>query len=157
MDKVKLYALIKECVEEVLKENEFNGKKLPKHDAKISDEEMEEAKTVASKIWQPVHLTRFHSTSLDGKTKFFEVLLHSASGDRHWMYKDEHGKWFYGKGSGADSKFVPADEYLSEMSTTGGVAGYNTPFAFSKNKKGSKKGIEGSKSIGYTPVKKDWE
>jgi len=137
-------------------ENEFDGKKWPKHNAKISKEEMEEAKTVAHKIWQPVYLTTFHSTSLDGKHKFFEIRLHSATGDRHWMYKDEHGKWFYSKGTGVESKFVPADEYLKEMSTTGGVAGYNTPFAFSKKSTGSKKAMDATKKAGYTPVKKNW-
>lgn len=101
-------------VKNSVKENEFDGRKMPKHNAKVSDEDMEEAKVVASKIWQPVYLTRFHSTSLDGKHKFFEVLLHSATGDRHWMYMDENGKWFYSKGSGAASKYVSADEYLTE-------------------------------------------
>jgi len=153
-----LKKLIKECVKEVLSENEFDGKKWPKHDAKISPEEMEEAKTVASKIWQPVYLTTFHSKSLDGKHKFFEIRLYSATGDRHWMYKDEKGKWFYSKGHGIDSKFVPADEYLSEMSTTGGVAGYNIPGAFAK--KGgphAKKAMDVTKKMGYTQVKKDGE
>jgi len=45
---------------------------------------------------------------------------------------------------------------LSEMSTTGGVAAYQTPFAFSKRGY-SKKGYEGSKALGYTLAKKPYE
>lgn len=41
---------------------------------------------------------------------------------------------------------------LDEMTTTGAVAGYQTPFAFSK-KGFSKAAIKASKSLGYTPVK----
>jgi len=37
---------------------------------------------------------------------------------------------------------------LNEMSTTGGAAGYMTPNAFTKNKKGSPKGIEAAKKYG---------
>jgi hypothetical protein len=36
----------------------------------------------------------------------------------------------------------------SEESSTGGVAGYSTPNAFTKNKKGSAKGIEAAKKYG---------
>lgn len=38
---------------------------------------------------------------------------------------------------------------LSEMTTTGDVAGYNVPSAFSK-RGGSQRGLEGSESLGYT-------
>jgi hypothetical protein len=37
---------------------------------------------------------------------------------------------------------------LNEMSTTGGVAGYMTPNAFTKNKKGSPRGIAAAKKYG---------
>jgi len=136
-----------------VKENEFDGKKWPKHNAKISPEEMEEAKNVAAKIWQPVYLTQFHSISADGG-KHFVVFLHSATGDKHYMYKDKNGKWFYSKGVGAESKFVPADEYLNET-VTGDVSGFNVPGWVSR-KGGSKKGVEGSAALGYelTPMGK---
>lgn len=42
---------------------------------------------------------------------------------------------------------------ISEMSTTGGISGYSTPFAFTKNKDGSQRAISASKSIGYVPSK----
>ena len=137
-----------------VKENEFDGKKWPKHNAKISPEEMEEAKNVAAKIWQPVYLTQLHSTSLDGKTKFFVVYLHSYTGDKHYMYKDANGKWFYAKGHGAESKFVPADEYLTET-VTGDVSGFQVPGWVSR-KGGSKAGVAGSAALGYelTPMGK---
>ena len=37
---------------------------------------------------------------------------------------------------------------LEEMSATGGVAGYSTPFAFTKNKKGSPRGIKAAEKYG---------
>ena len=40
------------------------------------------------------------------------------------------------------------DEPINEMSSTGAAAGYSTPFAFTKNKKGSPKGIEAAKKYG---------
>jgi hypothetical protein len=134
-------------------ENEFDGFKYPKHNAKVSDAEMEEAKNVAHRIWQPVYLTRFHSTGLNGYPKWFEVRLHSSTGDRYFIYKDKTGKWFYQQGTGVDAKYVPADEYLTEMTVTGDVSGYNIPGAFAK-KGGSAKGIAGSAALGYklTPM-----
>jgi len=48
--------------------------------------------------------------------------------------------------------------YLKEMSTTGGVAGYNIPAAFAKKgSKPAKKAMDVTKKMGYTPTKKDWE
>lgn len=42
---------------------------------------------------------------------------------------------------------IEPDE-LEEMTSTGAVAGYSTPFAFTKNKKGSSKGIAAAKKYG---------
>ena len=47
----------------------------------------------------------------------------------------------------ADEYLKDREEYLSEMSTTGGADGYQTPFAFSKRGY-SKRGLEGSKKLG---------
>ena len=45
------------------------------------------------------------------------------------------------------------EESLEEISTTAGVDGYSTPFAFSKSKKDKKKRLKKlKKSTGYTPV-----
>lgn len=134
-----------------VEENEFDGKQAPVHNAKISNAEMEEAKNVAYKIWQPVYLTQFHSIDRLGG-KHFVVYLHSATGDKHYLMKDKSGKWLYSTGHGEESRWVSADEYLNEMTTTGAVAGYSTPFAFTKNKKGSKRALDASKKIGYTPT-----
>lgn len=43
---------------------------------------------------------------------------------------------------------IVKQQKITEMSSTGGVAGYSTPFAFTKNKKGSPKGIEAAKKYG---------
>ena len=42
---------------------------------------------------------------------------------------------------------------INEMSTTGGVAGYNIPAWGSKSKRGSEKGIQGSEKLGMKVVK----
>lgn len=45
---------------------------------------------------------------------------------------------------------------ISEMSTTGGVAGYNIPGAFArKGGPHAKKAMDVTKKMGYTPVKKE--
>jgi hypothetical protein len=44
---------------------------------------------------------------------------------------------------------------LNEMTGTGAVAGYQTPYAFSK-RGGSKKAMDATKSIGYTPAEKGY-
>lgn len=45
-----------------------------------------------------------------------------------------------------------SDEPINEMSSTGAAAGYSTPFAFTKNKKGSKKAIDATEKMGYKVV-----
>jgi hypothetical protein len=47
---------------------------------------------------------------------------------------------------GADSSWY--NNVYNEQSCTGGVAGYMTPKAFTKNKKGSPRGIEAAKKYG---------
>lgn len=47
-----------------------------------------------------------------------------------------------------DTSIKSKQPKLDEMSTTGGVAGYMTPNAFTKNKKGSPRGIEAAKKYG---------
>ena len=51
-------------------------------------------------------------------------------------------------------KFISSviDETLDEMTATGNVAGYSTPFAFTKNKKGNEKAAT---SAGYSIVEKE--
>lgn len=46
----------------------------------------------------------------------------------------------------------PKTDSLEEESTTSGVAGYSTPYAFSKNKSGSKRAIDVTKKMGYKVV-----
>ena len=44
-------------------------------------------------------------------------------------------------------------EVLEEMSTTGGVGGYSTPFAFSKKGAGANAATKASQKLGFKPVK----
>ena len=68
-----------------------------------------------------------------------------------WSIRDSIG-W---KLEGGLAVLSTKENNLSEESSTGGVGGYSTPFAFSKNKKGSTKGIEAAakygKIVGETP------
>jgi len=49
-----------------------------------------------------------------------------------------------------------SEEDLAEITATGDIAGYNTPFAFSKNDKKRKKKVKkGLKSYGYSMVKEE--
>ena len=45
---------------------------------------------------------------------------------------------------------------LNEMTGTSAVAGYQTPYAFSKKKTGSQKALDATKKIGYKPTKKEY-
>lgn len=47
---------------------------------------------------------------------------------------------------------VEDEEVVKEMTSTGAVAGYSTPFAFSKNKKGSQRALAVSKKMGFKPT-----
>jgi len=46
---------------------------------------------------------------------------------------------------------------LNEMTGTGAVAGYQTPFAFSKRSSGSKKAMDATKKAGYKLAKKGYQ
>lgn len=124
-----------------------------------AERDLDDPKVVAHSIYQPVYLTRFVQDLPDG-SKLYEILLHSANGPRHYIKQDKSKKWFYATRRDGAVTWNPADEYiadyeafrkekgLTEMSATGGVAGYSTPFAFTKNKKGSPRGIEAAKKYG---------
>lgn len=56
--------------------------------------------------------------------------------------------------SDVDEPIEPDESTIKEMSTTGGVAGYDTPFAFSKkNKDGSKRALDVTTKMGFKKVK----
>ena len=229
-----------------LEENEFDGKKNPKHNATITAEEMSEAKRIAEEIWHDeLKDITFHSKSLNGRASFFKIDTNSTY--FRWLSKNEQGEWFYTDDGGIRSKWVPFEiknktvneqtdedtldgkfvnrgeiklegglDYetaykiasyhwdifgqsgkddrgvwnfqtrgnrwccavgmlngkpamlsvtttsgrlhllvgnelkvgLNEESGTGAVGSYSTPFAFTKNKKGSPKGIEAAKKYG---------
>lgn len=116
----------------------------------VASRDYNDPKVVAHTIWQPVYLTRFVKTETDG-SELYEVLLFSASGPRHVLKKTKEGEWFYFDAL-RGKKWFPFSEYLKdelhEMSATGGVAGYSTPFAFTKNKKGSPRGIKAAEKYG---------
>lgn len=67
-----------------------------------------------------------------------------------WLAKSKKGAWYYS--SNLRGKLVwysVSNKRIHEMTTTGAVDGYNIPSAFAK-KGGSKAGVEGSESLGYT-------
>ena len=47
---------------------------------------------------------------------------------------------------------VEDEEVVKEMTSTGAVAGYSAPFAFTKNKKGSSRAMAVSKKMGFKPT-----
>lgn len=63
------------------------------------------------------------------------------------MNKEEARAFLKSKGY-SDQQIQKLEGGLNEMSTTGGVAGYMTPNAFTKNKKGSPRGIAAAKKYG---------
>jgi hypothetical protein len=63
------------------------------------------------------------------------------------MNKEEARSFLKSKGY-SDQQIQKLEGGLNEMSTTGGVAGYMTPNAFTKNKKGSPRGIAAAKKYG---------
>lgn len=70
-----------------------------------------------------------------------------------WLAKSKNGLWYYSSKSGGKLVWfsVPKTDIPNNISetTTGDVTGYNIPSAFAK-KGGSKAGVEGSESLGYT-------
>lgn len=108
-----------------IKENEFDDENLPKHNAKISNSEKQEADVIAKKIWgDTLKSINFHSTSLNGRSKFFKVNIDSTY--FRWLNKNEQGQWFYTDDEGIRSKWLPFDDKdkVNEMSTTAGVQGF---------------------------------
>jgi hypothetical protein len=67
------------------------------------------------------------------------------------MNKEEARSFLKSKGY-SDQAIQKLEGGLNEMSTTGGVAGYMTPNAFTKNKSGSKRAIDATKKLGYRVV-----
>lgn len=65
------------------------------------------------------------------------------------MDKEKFKKWLIGI-----VQETIKEESLKEMTTTGNVAGYSTPGAFTRNKKGNEKA---AKSAGYNIVDRDYE
>lgn len=63
--------------------------------------------------------------------------------------KEKFKKWLIGV-----IKETIEEETLKEMTTTGNVAGYSTPFAFTRNKKGNE---TAAKKSGYSVVDRDYE
>ena len=89
-----------------MEENEFDGKKWPKHNAKISPQEKQEANEVAKKIWgDELKNITFHSKSLNGRETFFEVDTNSTY--CRWLNKNKQGKWYYTDDEGIRAKWVP--------------------------------------------------
>jgi len=130
-----------------LEENEFDGKKLPKHNAKITSEEEKEANEIAKKIWKDeLKSITFHSKSLNGRATFFKV--NTGSTYYRWLNKNEQGQWFYTDDGGIRSKWVPFKNEVNEMSSSGAAGAYSSPFAFTNNKKGSPRGIAAAKKYG---------
>ena len=141
-----------------VEENEFDGKKFPKHNAKVSSSEMKEAEGIARQIFgNEMKDIQFHSKSLDGRTSFFRINIGSTY--YRWLSKNSSGQWQYTDDGGVRSNWKPfsPETSLTEMTTTGtGTTGYNVPGAFSR-KGGSKAGVQGSRKLGYelTPIGKD--
>ena len=50
-------------------------------------------------------------------------------------------------------KYYDGSKILNELSATGAVAGYQTPFSFTKNKEGSKRALDVTKKLGFKVAK----
>ncbi len=134
-----------------IKENEFDGKQFPVHNAKVSPEETREAEEIAKKIWGDTVKTKFHSIDRL-KGKHFWVTTNHPAYTTHYLCKMRDGKWIYSVGTGENSKWVPFHDEVNEMSSSGAAGGYLTPAAFTKNKKGSQRALNVTKKMGFTEV-----
>jgi len=136
------------------------GPRRPIKEENATADEMEEAKQVASANFGSVYLTRFYNRDGEGNL-YFEILLHSATGDRHFIKKDRLGSWYIREGQPGETKQwkpVKQQPNMSEMTSTGAVAGYSTPYWGSRSRKGRKslgsgRGIKATKKLGYKVVK----
>jgi hypothetical protein len=134
-------------------ENEFDGKEMPKHNAKCTPEEEAEANRIAKEIWGwQVGPMRLHSIDRLGGKHFWSD-EHSVLKSRHIICKQRDGAWIYVKGDGLQAMWVKFEnEPLAEITTTNSVAGYNIPGAFSRAG-GSARGVESSDKLGYQLTK----
>jgi hypothetical protein len=106
------------------------------------------AETIARSLWPDVKEV-IPSGNLPNGAQVFSA----KGGDgTQYLAKTKDNKWkyvAYEDGKKNTAHWVDYDpNALKEESSTGGVAGYSTPFAFSKNKKGSPKGIEAASKYG---------
>jgi hypothetical protein len=91
-----------------------------------------------------------------------EVIFKDRQGGRdvYWMdnrdtggkifIKPENVQWYVKKGYRVVE--LEREEVVKEMTSTGAVAGYSTPFAFTKNKKGSQRALDVTKKMGFKPT-----
>jgi hypothetical protein len=132
-------------------------------DEGISDDNDDKtAVKVAFEIWHIVTKVQFVDVNPKTRSKYWKITLPDATYFR-WLKLDSRGTWSY-----VDSR-TPRDkdkwlvwnrsgQNIKETVASDGE-GYNIPAAFS-GKGGSKKAVQGSKSLGYelTPIgKKDME
>jgi hypothetical protein len=116
-----------------------------------SNEDLKIATEIAKKIWGiNAKDIEFRAGVSGAGMLMFRV--HTGSTYYNWVCKNSRNAWFYSDyehGTRVEWKPIEQPTAVNEESTTGGVAGYNIPAAFSKAG-GSKRGLEGSESLGYT-------
>jgi hypothetical protein len=136
---------LKQKIREMVKEKLKEYSNLPS-----SNSFSNEVEKIADSIWGGVYSAKLAKDT--GTDLIYIIRLHSESGPVKILKKDVNNEWFYV--SDDRKKWVPIDKSnLKEISTTGGVAGYMTPYAFSRNKKGSPKAIQSSEKLGFKVVK----
>src|SRR5579862_1882459 len=94
-----------------ISENEFDGKTILKHNAKVSPQELAEANKIAKQIWGNGVTAEFHSIDRLGGKHF-----HAKSFGGHpvnktgYLCKEKSGKWIYSVGEGENSRWVAITE-----------------------------------------------
>ena len=102
-----------------LNENEFDGYKLPKHNAKVSSQELAEANEVAKKIWGDGVTAQFHSIDrLGGKHFHVKSFGGHPANKTGYICKEKSGKWTYSVGEGEHSRWVSLNEAVSPKNQT---------------------------------------
>lgn len=141
--------------------NRKDLKKLVKHILKeyasqtleaISSSDADEAKTAAENAFDGLYNVELYD---DGQNEtVWTVYIHSPNGPKHAIKKNKkENKWYLLNHTDGKVEWQEIDVKLNEESTTGGIAGYQTPFAFSR-KAGNTKAAE---LLGYKLVDKGSE
>jgi hypothetical protein len=124
-----------------LKENEMD----------VSPSLLSKVKNVATALFGNIVTGVQISRRINANDIIFMIVLGPLKNEK--KYIRFHGDGDFELWDAEKKKYDKIPTNIKEMTGTGAVAGYDTPFAFTKHKDGSKRALDVTKKLGFTVAK----